>query len=299
MQPPPPAAPGAAPPVSDRVLGRALVAWLEDEEAARWLSGNEFQPSRDPRHRELVRRAKAVVAARPPYDSGSSPIAPCPAELEHHLGLLRTHPESAAIVAQLGDAVLIDLGQVVAAQKQILVDDAEKRLYGAAADDWQGLARITLPLPRREPISWTFDSQRNAFVLTSPNPNLKVTGHFNSTVGGEVPGVVFDGFGFAVSYQRSYLQVAVIDGRAVLRDGYHRAYGLLKAGIRRVPAFARSYASWEEAAMPDGLLPAAACLGSSPPLLADYLDDAVAIDRWLPAMRRLLVLQALDLMVPG
>lgn len=280
-----------------RVLARALIGWLDSDEAARWLSGNEFQPSRDPRHLELVRRAKASIAARAAYEAPPFAGDRLPEELEHHLGLLRTHPESAGTVAKLGEARIVDLSRIVAAQKQILVADAEDRVRGASAGDPGGLARITLPLPRREPISWKFDGQRNAFVLTSPNPNLSVTGHFNSTVGGEMPGIVFDGFGFAVSYQRSYLQVAVIGGRPVLRDGYHRAYGLLKAGIRHVPALVRHFDAWDEAAMPDGLLPQSVCLGANPPLLPDYLDDGVAINRWVPAMRRLLVIQALDLLV--
>jgi len=281
-----------------RVPGRALIGWLEEEEAARWLSGNEFQPARDPLHRELARRAKACVDARAPFRPGPLPCTPLAGAVEHHLGLLRTHPESAHPIAQLGEPMLVDLAGVVAAQKQILVADAQERVRAAVGADELGLARITLPLPRREPISWTFDAQRNAFIVTSPNPNLRVSGHFNSTVGGEVPGIVFDGFGFALSYQRSYLQVAVIGHRAVLRDGYHRCYGLLKAGISKVPAFVKRYANWSEAAMPAGLLPEAVCLGERPPLLRDYLDDTVAMDRWIPATRRLLLIQAVDLNIP-
>ncbi len=282
-----------------RVPGRALIGWLEEEEAARWLSGNEFQPARDPLHRELARRAKFKVDARPPFLPGPLPCTAPSTTLEHHLGLLRSHPESAHLVAQLGEPMLVDLRGVIAAQKQILVADAEIRVRSAVGTDELGLARITLPLPRREPISWTFDAQRNAFIVTSPNPNLRVAGHFNSTVGGEAPGIVFDGFGFALSYQRSYLQVAVIAGRPVLRDGYHRSYGLLKAGISRVPAFVKHYATWEDAGMPSGLLPEAVCLGDRPPMLTDYLDDGVAMDRWIPATRRLLLIQAIDLNIPA
>lgn len=281
-----------------RVPGRALIGWLSEDEAARWLSGNEAQPSRDPLHRELARRAKACVAVRTVTRHVLTPGAPLPSGMDHHLGLLRAHPESAQPVSQMGEAMLVDLTQVIAAQKQILVADADERVRSAIDTDVVGLARITLPLPRREPISWTFDSQRNAFVMTSANPNLRVAGHFNSTVGGEVPGIVFDGFGFAVSYQRSYMQVAVVDGRPILRDGYHRAYGFLKAGIRHVPAFVKHYPTWADADMPQGLLDPSICLGDRPARLIDYLDDTVAIDRWIPATKRLLVIQALDLNIP-
>lgn len=295
----PPDPDDATAPLRGRVAGRALVGWLGEDEAARWLSGNEFQAPKDPLHRELARRARAAAAGRAPYSTRPRAWSALPPGVEQHLGLLAAHPESSSVIAQLGEPMLVDLGDIVAAQKQILVADAEERVRGAAANDVLGLARITLPLPRREPISWSFNAQRNAFVLMSPNPNLRVAGHFNSTVGGEVPGIVFDGFGFAITYQRSYLQVAVIDGRPVLRDGYHRAYGLLKAGIRRVPGFVRHYASWDEAAMPAGLLPPSVCLGPSPPVLPDYLDGSVALDRWIPATRRVIVVQALDVDVPA
>jgi hypothetical protein len=46
-------------------------------------------------------------------------------------------------------------------------------------------------------------------------------------------------FGFAVALNPSYMQVVHYRGRYFLRDGYHRAYGLLSRGITVVPAFVR------------------------------------------------------------
>ena len=281
-----------------RLLARALLGWLREDEAARWLAGNEAASARNPLHRELARRARAVVEARPAFAAPTDAVKPLPAELAHHIDLLRAHPESGNTIAQMGEPRLVDLGQVIGAQKQIVVGEAMDRVAGAAATDLLGIARVTMPLPRREPISWNFDAQRNAFVLSSPNHNLRVVGHFNSTVGGEVPGVLFDSFGFALAYQRSYMQVVAIGGRLLLRDGYHRAYGLLRAGIRHVPAFVREFSGWEEANLPAGLLPREVCLGARPPLLTDYIDDTVAIDRWVPRTSKVIVLQALEITVP-
>ncbi len=281
-----------------RVPARALLGWLREDEAARWLGGSDTAAARNPLHRELARRARAAVAERPPFVAPREVDAPLPTDLEHHIALLRAHPESGNTVAAMGEPRIVDLAAIVGAQKQIVIGEATDRVHGLGGDDLLAIARLTLPLPKREPIAWSFDRERNAFVLSSPNPNLRVVGHFNSTVGGEVPGVVFDSFGFAVSYQRSYLQVAIIEGRYVLRDGYHRAYGLLRAGIRHVPAFVRRYASWDEASLPSGLLPKDACLGARPPMLTDYLNDAVAIDRWITRTSKLLILQAVELSVP-
>jgi hypothetical protein len=43
-------------------------------------------------------------------------------------------------------------------------------------------------------------------------------------------------FTFFVSMGASYIQVARYQGRSFLRDGYHRAVGLLRAGVSQVPA---------------------------------------------------------------
>ncbi len=282
-----------------RVPARALVGWMDDYEAEQWLSGKAFAPTRDPVQREIVRRAKATVAARAPVEARLSGQAELPPEVQRHLALLRTHPESADKVAQMGEARLVDLHEVIAAQKQIMVGEAENRAAHAAPDNLLSLAGITLPLQKREPIAWNFDAARNAFILVSPDPNLAVVGHFNSTVSGESPGVVFDGLGFAVAHQRSYMQIAVIDGKPILRDGYHRAFGLLMAGIRRVPAFVQHYANWEAAGMPMGLLAKSQCLGPQPPLLTDYLNDELAPQRWVPAHRRMIMIQAVEVNVPA
>jgi len=103
------------------------------------------------------------------------------------------------------------------------------------------------------------------------------------------------GFGFAVTLQKSYLQVAGLGGRYFLRDGYHRAFGLLAAGIRHVPALVKDFESFEQVALPQGLLPQAAYLGDRPPTLSDYHDDQVAADTSLPVVQKMVVIQGLEL----
>ncbi len=84
-------------------------------------------------------------------------------------------------------------------------------------------------------------------------------------------------------------------GRYVMRDGYHRAFGLLSRGITRVPAYVRNFDTTENLA-PVGTLPQAAWLGDRPPLLRDYHDDHVAESVSLPAQHRMIVIHALELL---
>jgi len=217
-----------------------------------------------------------------------------PGAASAHIEALRRDPTGSQILTEAGEPKLVDLSKVCAAQPQILTEDAVKRVQGVRPDDVLTLVQITLPLPEPGAVPAAFDAAKNAWILSSPNPNLRVTGHFNAQV---APGVM--GFGFAVAVQKSYLQVAGLGGRYFLRDGYHRAYGLLTAGIRQVPALVKEYDSFEQVAMPVGLLPQGAYLGDRPPLLPDYLDNRVAADTSLPVVQKMVVVQGLELSSVG
>src|SRR6267378_4982858 len=135
-----------------------------------------------------------------------------------------------------------------------------------------------------------YDQVRQAWIIAGPNPNLRIVGNFGGPV---QPGVI--GFGFVVSILQSFIQVARVNGRCILRDGHHRAIGFLKRGIETVPVITRDYGEFEELGIGPGLLPTAAYLGPRPPLLVDYFDDVVSADVSLPAFQRMIVIHGLEL----
>jgi hypothetical protein len=94
----------------------------------------------------------------------------------------------------------------------------------------------------------------------------------------------------------SFIEVARFQGCYLLRDGHHRAFGLLSRGITRVPAYVRDVATAEDLA-PAGMLPRSAWLGDRPPLLRDYHDDLVAEPVLLPVPSRTIVIQAVELLM--
>jgi hypothetical protein len=79
---------------------------------------------------------------------------------------------------------------------------------------------------------------RMAWTASSANPNLRIASQV-----GPLP-VVPAGFalGFALTAGSSFMQVGRYRGRHYMRDGYHRAFGLLSRGITVVPAFVRDIA---------------------------------------------------------
>ena len=56
-------------------------------------------------------------------------------------------------------------------------------------------------------------------MISSANPNLRIVGNWAGQV---QPGVI--GMGFAVAISTSFVQVARVQNRYVLRDGYHRCF---------------------------------------------------------------------------
>jgi hypothetical protein len=93
----------------------------------------------------------------------------------------------------------------------------------------------------------------------------------------------------------SFVQVVRYRQRLILRDGYHRSLGLLAQTITRVPVLFREFGQFEPLGLGPGMLPEAAYLGDRPPLLADYLSDAVSAEVDLPATQKMLVIQGIEM----
>ena len=92
-------------------------------------------------------------------------------------------------------------------------------------------------------------------------------------------------FTFFVSMGASYVQVAQYQGRSFLRDGYHRAAGLLHVGVSRVPAVVIDAPSFQFITSAPGLFDHEVAFSDRAPRLADFWDDSVSADALQPAVR--------------
>lgn len=286
----------AAPSFAKR-KARALIGWLPETDGALWIAGRELQAAPDPAHIARCQQARAAVAARAAGLDQTGVFTTLPAELDAHMAALRAHAWGAQVLTESGTPTMVDLRRIVAAQPMVHTEDAVKRVAGLAAGDLPGIASVTLPIPPATPpgLPMAFDEAKNAYVFTSANPNLRVVGHFVSPmqVGNnlQIPGA-----GFLIHQSDSYLAVVGVNGRYILRDGYHRAYGLLRAGLNVVPALMREHRTYAESQMPvHGMLASELILGDRPPLLTDYLDDAVSVDTSAPITTKTIVVQALEI----
>jgi len=283
-------------PITEQVQGyrsaRALIGWMTPDEAKLCLSRRKADEKERPEYEERSASARAAVSSRPISNAQAEVISAAPDKLAEHIKSLQQHPSSAQYFHEGWHVAMVDLSKVCSIQPVIHKDQAVERIVGVNSDDIESLAKLSLPIPAPSNLAVQFIPDKQSWLFSSPNPNLRIMGQF----GGEVqPGL--HGFGFIVAVSSSYMQVGSYKGRYLLRDGYHRAYGFLSTGISHVPVFVREFVTFNEFAtgLPVGLLPQDAYLGDRPPWLIDYFNDDVSAEVLTPATHKMVVIQGLEL----
>lgn len=226
---------------------RALIGWMHPKEAALTLAGRRHDRANSPSFFQRAEKARLAVAARPTRLRENDIVADAPASLDGHIDELRRHSVASQYFAEGWSVKMADLRSVCAMQPTVFSDSAKERVQGVAEADIEAIARVTLPLAPPAKLPAQFDESRKTWIFSAANPNLRIVGHFSAPA---QPGIV--AFGFAVSISSSFVQVASYQGRALLRDGYHRCVGLLSRGITHTPVFFREAATFDELAMPPG-----------------------------------------------
>jgi hypothetical protein len=262
---------------------------MTEQEAVLTLAGRRQDRVDDPALAERAAAAREAVAARDGALDQQKLARAAPGELAEHVQKLREHPKSAGYFNEGWNVELVDLSRVCSLQQTIRSADAVERVVHVDAADALAVAAVTLPEPgEKTELPIQFDELRQTWLISAPNPNLKIAGHWAGEVEGNTA------FGFFVTVMPSFLQVAKHHGRYVLRDGYHRAYGLLARGISEAPAFVRDF-GMAPLGLGPGFFGTDVYLGQRPPLVTDFLDDAVAADVQIPGIDKMVVLQGLEL----
>jgi len=283
--------PQAAPPQAPQVVrpGRALIGWMKPDQAHGFL-----QRVMDPaRAADAVERALQAVAARPAGAEQDALVSTSvSAELAAHVSALDASPAAKPMHDEGWKVAVVDLTKVCAFQPAVVSDQALARVQAAGKDDLATIAAITLPLTQGDEVPVQYDPIQKVWTVTSANLNLRIV----AQVGPLPVSPVGIALGFAVVAGPSFMQVGRYRGRHFLRDGYHRAFGLLSRGITIVPAFVRDITVFEELVPdPRTMLPQDSYQGQRPPVLTDFLDDTVSAAVQLPVVRKMVIVQALEL----
>ena len=93
--------------------------------------------------------------------------------------------------------------------------------------------------------------------------------------------------------------IASYRSRYFLRDGCHRAAGLIRAGIFTVPAIVVTATNFEYVASHPALLSYETAFSDKPPLLTDFWNEDVSYHVSQPAVRKVVRARAGEFVVQG
>jgi hypothetical protein len=233
---------------------RELAGWDFDED--------EYRP--DFFDRDLHSRARSLTAGRSSFQPANALIDT--GALRDSLARQMSRPDLRAEMAGLNWSLgVIDLRLLLAFQRRLVLNPNAPHFSAPSADDWDALMDVSFA-PAKEVVCDVVRCE-SAVLLQSGDPNLQVRISDDTSN----PIIVHAGSPF--------FEVAQYRERWFLRDGYHRAYSLLRAGVFRLPAVIVQARTLEElGATRPWFFPEEVLFSPTPPRVADFLDDELVLE---------------------
>lgn len=283
--------------VAQQVRVRELVAWGLDE--------NRFRPHIDGLNakseaaRASVAQLESVaqrdsVARRESFAAHDPLVRDLP---EFVARLLEEQSERADLHEEMQglewSTGVVDLRELLAFQRRLVFDALHVHERLPAQEDWRGL--VALAFGAAIPVSYRTVAVSGAeLVLQSENPNLqlrRVQLH-GARVASPLPLALHGGSPF--------FEVAEYRGRWFVRDGYHRAYRLLRAGVVRCPAvIVRARTLAELGPVQPWFFAEETLLGPRPPRVVDFLDDSLTMEYLRPRLYKTLRVRVEESVAPA
>lgn len=220
--------------------------------------------------RDYVDSTKARSSLRPQTQ-------PFPSKFDSHLDAVRKEPTFQEHLAGVTDSqfVMIELGKVVAFQAYLNCEylEALARRIPAHGDE-EALLRFCLPTRTDkvgEALLANINPDTNTFTASTDNLDFRIVGN----VQGEdaTSGRKFTGFAYGPGLRE--MSVAEYNGRFILKNGYHRAFALRKAGYQFAPVLIVKVPTYNlTGANRPGFFPSDVLMGPRPPIIDDFASPA-------------------------
>jgi hypothetical protein len=247
-----------------------LVAWELDEYPYR-LSGANLS---DEQFARKVHQAKQKIADRVSYE-------PCKVLLDEETARIQHLLDVYARRADIQDEYerfewktgVVDLSQLLAFQRRLVFEPELKALQVPKQGDWPALLSFSFGPARSTEYTATpykIDGQCSEFTIQSDNPDLQLLPILATKAPSSGPFSLYGGCPF--------FEVAEFRGRWFLRDGYHRAYHLLRAGVYHLPAIVIQARTIDEVgATQSWFFQEEQLFSSHPPRVMDFIDDDLVL----------------------
>jgi hypothetical protein len=179
---------------------------------------------------------------------------------------------------------IVDLRRLLAFQRRLVFGARRHTSPTLQQDDWAQLISFTVG-PQRSTEHRLVRNRSSTgdldITLHSSNPDLQVRLSPNTEPGFQLPLSLHGGSPF--------FEVAELRGRWFLRDGYHRAYGLLQAGVHRIPAVViHTRTIGELGATEPWFFSEELLFSERPPRVMDFLDEALVLRYERTALRKVI-----------
>jgi len=209
-----------------------------------------------------------------PYRQSNPVLA---AEAEALREMFLSHAKRADLLTEMSGLSwslgIIDLRSLIAFQRRLSFNTRITQPVIPTAHDWPALVALSFGPPNPIEHEAVHDPSSDTIILRSDNPNL----HLRVTNDPIHPLTVHAGSPF--------FEVARFRNRWFLRDGYHRAYALLKANVFEIPAVIVEAATIEElGANQPWFFPEKVLFSKTPPRVADFLNEGLVLEYYRPPL---------------
>ena len=251
-----------------------MVEQVQVRELAGWgLDENKYRPQCDTliekieRARHALARSEGALLECALVDSRAASASEA---LHQQLQRDDLHAEMKGLHWTVG---IVDLSRLIAFQRRLIFADQPSPWGELCADDWPALIKLSFGLP--VPVAYRLlSSSSTQFLLQSRNPTL----HFRTSLAS-------NRFPLQLHGGSPFFEVAEFRGRWFLRDGYHRAYRFLRAGIAHLPAVIIWARTLEElGSLEPWFFSQETLFGPRPPFVTDFLDDDLTIEYHRPRL---------------
>jgi hypothetical protein len=234
---------------------------------------DEYEFRSDTIDSEILSRAARLAGERPPFQEEDVLLELESAQLGEFLVRCATRPDLLVEMCGLSWSLgVVDLRPLIAFQRRLSFRELAP-IPTPARGDWPGL--LALSFGPNEPVECSVikDAVARAVVMCTENPNLQCRFTGDPTVP------------LNISMGSPFFEVACLRDRWFLRDGYHRAYALLKAGVFEAPAVIVQARTIEElGATWPWFFSEEILFSARPPRVLDFLDDALVVEYDRPSL---------------
>ncbi|NYF80041.1 hypothetical protein [Granulicella arctica] len=263
-------------------------AQVHVRELAGWeLDDYEYRPAAF-KHAKTLAIAH-LLAQRSPFKQANALMVKETAELSDTLAQHATRLDLLAEMNGLAWSLgVIDIRPLIAFQRRIFFNSELPQFSLPAAKDWPALLALSFGPTKRVEYRMIQDAAIHTLILQSSNPNL----HFRNTSNTVFPLSIHSGGPF--------FEVACFRDRWFLRDGYHRAYALLQAGVYEVPAvIVQARTINELGATQPWFFPENLLFSETPPRVLDFLNDDLVLEYERPPLIKTLRITMEETLTPA